>query len=93
MSGSPYYPYIPPIKPKPDDKPKPDELKLVNAYRWLRLDLDAIEQLLDKPESLTEQDIKRLDKSITVIKVGFKNIKKVLKSRCFSELKPIEIKL
>jgi len=68
--------------------PTPAETELANLYQLLRLNIEGVEELLDNPDNFDARAIKRLDKSVTVLKAGVKTIKKVLKSRGFSELKP-----
>ena len=53
------------------------------AYRKLRQDASHLEKVLQtitdevEPEIMSEKELKRLDKAVTVMKVGFKIVKKV----------------
>ena len=49
------------------------------AYRKLRQDASHLEKVLQTitDDTLTEKELKRLDKAVTVMKVGFKIVKKV----------------
>ena len=47
-----------------------------------------LEHLIADGEGLSEQDLKRLDKAVTVIKVGFKLVKLVLKKHGYQKTKP-----
>jgi hypothetical protein len=57
--------------------------ELQRAYKELRQDCALLERLLQRitdhaePSPLTEKELKRLDKAVTVMKVGFKIVKKV----------------
>ena len=54
------------------------------AYVRLRQACIDIEELMEEHEGggvLTEKELKRLDKGVTVMKVGFKLIKKAIKAR------------
>lgn len=64
---------------------------MLTAYVDLRRDCIAIEELIERGGELTADDLKRLDKAVTVMKVGFKIVKKVLRS-CGIEgcLKPVD---
>lgn len=74
-----------------NDSPSAGEKALLLIYGDLRLDCDQLEEMLGAPSSdLTEKDLKRLDKAVTIIKVGFKLIKKVLRAHGYVErLKPV----
>jgi hypothetical protein len=65
---------FPPIK---------DQMAWIN-YGNLRHEVHELECLIESVENddrWTEKDLKRLDKAVTVMKAGFKIIKKALKSR------------
>jgi predicted ATP-dependent serine protease len=67
---------------KADTQPKNQSTaELLTIYTELRSSGIALECLIDKPGSLTTEDLKRLDKAVTVMKVGFKIVKKVLRTR------------
>ena len=68
-----------PNAPSPTD----DEMMLFDNFCSMRLDIIALEQLIEAGE-WTEQDVKRLDKVVTVIKVGMKLMKKVLRSHGYA---------
>ncbi len=55
------------------------------AYNALRAACERLECLIEASDDLTEKDLKRLDKAVTVMKVGFKLLKKVEK--------PLRVKL
>lgn len=54
---------------------------LLTVYKMLVTGCVELELMLADGSGLTPKDTKRLDKSVTVIKVGFKVIKKVLRAR------------
>ncbi len=57
------------------------------AYVRLRQACIDIEGLIEEHEDvLTEKELKRLDKGVTVIKVGFKLVKKAIKARSLTVL-------
>lgn len=58
--------------------PYPDEKLLAHLYGNFRTDLDELEELIASGEHFSEKDLKRLDKAVTLMKVGAKYIKKVL---------------
>ena len=67
-------------------KPSMEHRRLLDAYVNLRrycIDLEELIEASSEPgnDSLTAEDLKRLDKSVTVMKVGFKVVKKVLRSK------------
>lgn len=67
--------------PLPGHAPPTDQLAL-HTYNNLRFTCHELEELIGEGwDDLTEKDRKRLDKAVTVMKVGFKIMKKVLKSR------------
>lgn len=75
MTGGPWRP---PYSPVEDD---PKSLATV-IYNNLRCDCVELEELIEHATAagtLTEKELKRLDKAVTVMKVGFKIVKKVLK--------------
>jgi hypothetical protein len=50
-------------------------------YRGLRVHCCDLEELIDRdPAAFTEKELKRLDKAVTVMKVGFKIMKKVVRT-------------
>lgn len=51
--------------------------ELSEAYQKLRMAQIEVEELLGKWQ-YTEEEVKKIDKSVTVMKVAFKGIKKVL---------------
>jgi len=56
--------------------------EIVTSYRELRKACSRLEKLLQRitdadDRALTDKDLKRLDKAVTVMKVGFKIVKKV----------------
>lgn len=83
--------------PDHDHTPPQWQRGLLTAYIDLRRDCVAIEELISNPNSsLSEDDLKRLDKAVTVMKVSFKMVKKVLRSHNVKDLKvwrEVEIKL
>lgn len=70
---------IPRPRPRPD--PWGDDPRKVyqSLYQNLRADCAELEEMIAKDSSFTTQDLKRLDKAVTVMKVGFKIMKKALK--------------
>lgn len=74
--------------------PSVTEDLLARAYADLRADCIAVEEIIgalnERPGGFTDKDLKRLDKGVTVIKVGFKLIKMVLRTHGFrNRLKPV----
>lgn len=67
--------------------PSGDVRALLTAYVDLRRDCIGIEELIERSSDLTPDDLKRLDKAVTVMKVGFKMVKKVLRSQGVEGLK------
>ncbi len=53
---------------------------LLPVYNEMRDQCSALEELIDTG-NFTEKELKRLDKAVTVMKVGFKMLKKVIKVR------------
>jgi hypothetical protein len=52
------------------------------AYEALRFHCARLEELLEaNPHGLDEQALKRSDKAVTVMKVGFKILKKAIRAR------------
>ena len=88
-SPRPLYPSVPePVHKPRDDKgrwvPEQKDELAVSQYNSLRFTCHELEELISSVEGedgWTEKDLKRLDKAVTVMKVGFKILKKVLKSR------------
>lgn len=74
------HPYVPKKEPGENDR-------LERAYVKMRLAVIDIEVLLDDPSLFSQKQRKRLDKAVTVIKVGMKIVKLVLKSLGFTKLK------
>lgn len=70
----------PPAAPEKEREPTPTEDVLLDAYQCLRLDIDELEQIIGGGDGLTEDDLKRLDKAVTLIKVGAKMVKRVLRA-------------
>lgn len=63
--------------------PVKDQLLLEN-YKNLRFETHEIEEIIAAAEidpDFSEQDIKRLDKAVTVMKAGFKMLKKAIRKR------------
>ena len=57
------------------------------AYVRLRQDCIDIEELIEEHgDVLTEKELKRLDKGVVVMKVGFKLVKKAIKARSLKVL-------
>ena len=72
--------------------PTHQETKLIKFYKNLRTATIGIEQMIEDLESagcetFSNQDLHRLDKAVVVCKVGFKMVKKILKSHGFKGLK------
>jgi hypothetical protein len=64
--------------------PTPKDALALHQYNDLRFTCHELEELIasvEGEEGWTEKDLKRLDKAVTVMKVGFKIFKKVLKTR------------
>ncbi len=57
---------------------------MLPVYNELRGHCAALEELIEAGD-FTEKELKRLDKAVTVMKVGFKILKKVLKARLRQE--------
>lgn len=89
---NPYY-YNPPLRKEPE-KPgdKETESLLIADYQSIRLDIAEIEKIAGSDRGLTDDEIKRLDKSIVLMKVGAKMIKKILRARGYRELKPVTLR-
>lgn len=93
--GSRWYPDWPVRQPVPEKLPRDDKGRFVpkagstdelalHQYNDLRFTCHELEELIASVEGdpgWSEKDLKRLDKAVTVMKVGFKILKKVLKSR------------
>ena len=63
---------------------------LLTTYQELRLNCITLEDFIGKG-TFTPNEIKRLDKAITVMKVGFKMVKKIIRQRGVTgKLKPEE---
>lgn len=78
-------------RPDPDDwapnrPPKPDDKQSIDrVYHRLRHACAALEEVIEDRADLTEKQRKRLDKAVTVMKVGFKIVKKAMGK---AEIKP-----
>lgn len=71
------------------------EVAFISLYQQLRKTIHTLEQTCSSAEQhkqITEDECKSFDKSIVLLKVGAKLIKKILKARGFRELKPDELK-
>lgn len=66
-------------KPKPDKVPTPKDLAQ-HMYSNIRNDIVDLEEYIECAQ-LSEDDIKSLDKAVTLLKVGSKYIKKYLKRK------------
>ncbi len=51
---------------------------MIPVYNEMRSQCSALEELIEAGD-FTEKELKRLDKAVTVMKVGFKMLKKVIK--------------
>jgi hypothetical protein len=61
-----------------EDKDRDPREIAQNLYRGLRVHCCDLEELIESASgTFTEKELKRLDKAITVMKVGFKIMKKV----------------
>ena len=81
MGGSYPYRWLEPDEPEKPKNPSPQEDALLRSYGGIRLDVVEIEELLSSPsDDWSDEDLKRLDKAVTVIKAGAKIVKKVLKA-------------
>lgn len=77
-----YYrqPWSPPKEEPERERPTKEEDRLYRDYANLRLDCTALEEFLgSNPDGMSEKDLKRLDKAVTVMKVAFKLIARVLR--------------
>lgn len=79
--------YVPKVDPLPPKKKEETDI-LAMTYQNLRIDGIELEELIGGAKHLSDRDRKRLDKAVTVMKVGMKLIKKVLKAYGYRELKP-----
>lgn len=77
------------FKSFPEPPADPASRALLATYVALRQECIGLEQLIESgaADGLTADDLKRLDKAVTVMKVGFKMVKKVLRSRGVDGLK------
>jgi hypothetical protein len=80
----PYPPYPYPMGTSPAHK------ALGDAYQKLRLAQIEVEETLDK-YIWPEDEEKKIDKSVTVMKVAFKGIKKVLARQGIGKLKKLAL--
>lgn len=60
---------------------EPVTVALVATYSELRGDCIALEQLIERGADITDDERNKLDKAVTVMKVGFKIVKRVLRAR------------
>lgn len=70
--------------PKPGTifpEPTPETDHLARSYANFRIECAELEDMLGSAQGLTEKDLKRLDKAVTVMKVAFKIIAKVLRKK------------
>lgn len=71
-----------PTGPQPDSTDK--------AYAELRGHCNVLEHLLEQNrEGLDERTLKRIDKAVTVMKVGFKIMKKALREKAKPKLRVV----
>ena len=77
--------------PKPAPEPTKESALLLETYKSLRLDCIELEELIGNGRGLSDKDLKRLDKAVTVMKVSFKIVKKVLRRHGFREMKPSSV--
>lgn len=85
---------VPPKRPSQpkEDKPKtPQSEAVFTVYKNMRLDGIELEEIIGNGEGLTAKDLKRLDKAVTVIKMGYKIIKMVLRAHGYREMKPARV--
>jgi hypothetical protein len=76
--------YTPPVDYPNRDKPTETEQRLLRDYQNLRLDCAALEELLGSDTiELSEKDRAEIDKAVTLMKVGFKMIKRRLRAHGF----------
>ena len=59
---------------------------MIPVYNELRNQCATLEELIEAGD-FTEKELKRLDKSVTVMKAGFKMLKKVIKRQQTEERK------
>lgn len=64
----------------------PQNQILPGEYQKLRERIHELEKLIEKEND--KKTAKRLDKAVTVLKVGAKLVKKALKDEGYSDLKP-----
>lgn len=69
-------PKRPPVAP--DDEPGTTD-QMARSYANLRFECADLEAIIADAKGLTEKDLKRLDKAVTVMKVAFKIVAKVLR--------------
>lgn len=65
---------------KPPKGQSSSTLELMADYVNLRRDCEALEEMIASG-TLEDEEVKRLDKAVTVMKVGFKMVKKVIRAR------------
>lgn len=68
------------------------EILLIADYQSIRLDIAEIEKVAGS-DRLTDDEQKSLDKSVVLMKVGAKMIKKILRARGYRELKPASLRV
>jgi hypothetical protein len=57
---------------------------LLGEYQNIRLDLESLEELAAQPDpEFSEDELKKLDKAIVVMRTGSKLIKRILRKRGF----------
>lgn len=64
----------------------PQNQTLPGEYQKLRERIHELEKIIEQQKN--EKTAKRLDKAVTVLKVGAKLIKKALKDEGYNDLKP-----
>jgi len=64
----------------------PQNQILPGEYQKLRERIHELEKIIEQQKN--EKTAKRLDKAVTVLKVGAKLVKKALKDEGYSDLKP-----
>jgi hypothetical protein len=70
-----------PAGPAPDEKPSETDY-LARSYANLRFECADLEDIIGAKDcGLNPKDLKRLDKAVTVMKVGFKIIARVLRAQ------------
>lgn len=75
--GRPWFP-TPVHRPQEDDPPTPTD-QIARSYANLRFECADLEAIIGAG-GISDKDLKRLDKAVTVMKVTFKIIARVLRS-------------